>query len=67
MIIYIYNIFHIIYLFVMFFQEKNLDWVLLLSLTDHCVERWNPEVYSEILLPLFCDGERLGLMQGLMT
>lgn len=49
------------------FQEKNLDWVLFLSLTDHCVEGWNPEVYSEILLPLFCDGERLGLMQGLMT
>lgn len=48
------------------FPGKNSDWVLFLSLTDHYVEGWNPEVYSEIL-PFFCDGERLGRMRGLMT
>lgn len=66
----IYNIFHIIYLFVIFFQEKHLDWVLFLSLPYHCVSLcitvWTPEVYSGIL-PHLCGAERLGLMQGLMT
>lgn len=66
MLICIYNIFHIIYLLAIFFQEKNLDWVLFLSLTDHCVEGWTPEVYSGIL-PHFCGAERLGLIRGLMT